>query len=704
MRQRRDLGILHRLAHSYGVQTSYYDVNQVRQSVKPEPLLAVLGAMGAPVHRVEDARDALREHRHAMWSRPIEPVAVAWDGGPMSLDLRLPAQMSDAPVLGHLHMEDGRRERLEWRGSQLPTMQSEDVDGRRYVSKRLSLPGVLPLGYHRMELEVLGRAAESLIISAPTRAFSPMFTRNGSGMPWGVFLPLYALRSDHSAGVGDFTDLETLTEWVAGLGGSVVATLPLLPSFLDEPYDPSPYSPITRLMWSEMYLDLERIPEMDTCVPAREVLGSQEVHEEFTALKAAPLVDYRRQMALKRRVLEALCRCCLQDPNRREQLRRFAHYQPQVEDYAAFRATCERKDALWRQWEEPQHSGTIGPGDYDEEVKDYHIYVQWMAQQQMEHLSQRPEETGLGLYLDLPLGVHPDGYDTWRYQGVFAHGTRAGAPPDAFFSLGQDWGFPPVDPASIREQGYGYYIEVFRNHLHHAGVMRIDHVMGLHRLYWVPEGHDPTEGAYVRYAAEELYAILAVESHREQCWLVGENLGTVLSYVNTALSRHGLGGMYVLQFETNTDSHKALNPVPSNTVASIGTHDMPPFASYWHGEDIDRRLEMGLLNNSQARQERTRLRKTREALVRFLKDRGYLQGEATPEAVHAACVAYLGRSSARLVLVNLEDLWQEREPQNVPSTGQERPNWRRKARYSFEEFSQMPAVVDVLREVNRSRR
>jgi 4-alpha-glucanotransferase len=256
----------------------------------------------------------------------------------------------------------------------------------------------------------------------------------------------------------------------------------------------------------------------------------------------------------------------------------------------------------------------------------------------------------------------------------------------------------------MREEGYSYMIDVIRHHLHDASMLRIDHVMGLHRLYWIPEGHDARYGVYVRYPAEELYAILSLESHRQQCWIIGENLGTVPTYVNATMSRHGLGKMYVAQFEMEPEPAKALHPVPANAVASFNTHDMPMFATFWSGLDIENRHRMGLADDATAEAEQLELETKKQALIAFLKDHGFLEGDASPLAVYTACMKYLSTRSANLLLINLEDLWQETQPQNVPGTGPESPNWRRKAQYDFQTFSQLPEVVEVLREIDRLRK
>ena len=685
--------LLHQLAHLYSVQTVYYDVYHHRRQASVEALLAALQSLGAPVVTLQDVPSAWREQQKARWQRPLEPVAIAWDGKLPIIQVRLPATAAEATLIGRLTLETGEQERCEWHGADLPTLETAEVEGTRYVVKWLPLSGGLPWGYHQLTLELPKRREEALIISAPIKTYIPPEKRG-----WGVFLPLYALHTQQSWGSGDLSELELLISWVAGMGAQVLATLPLLPTFLDETSDPSPYLPVSRLMWNEFYLDINKIPELQRCPSALALLASSSFQEEIEFLRKSPLVDYRRQMALKRQVLEELCRCLFAEPSRLDALRHFAEDHPMVENYACFRATGEKQCISWRSWSQPLRDGVLNEGDYDEENRRYHLYVQWLAHGQIQMLSEEARKKGLRLYLDLPLGVHPDGYDVWRERSLFALDISVGAPPDAVFTRGQNWQFPPLHPEKIREQGYRYTIAYLRHHLKHGGILRIDHVMGLHRLFWIPNGLDASQGIYVRYHAEELYAILALESHRHQAILVGEDLGTVPPEVRPAMSRHGLHRMYVLQYEVATNQRRALRPVPPNSVASLNTHDMPPFAAFWEGRDIKELEGMGLLDKAGAQSKTRAYQAMKEGLVTFLHDRGWIKEPVVDtSAILKACLSFLSASQARMLLVNLEDLWLETQPQNVPSTTKEYPNWRRKARYSLEAFCQMPQVIDILR-------
>lgn len=691
---------LHRLSRLYGLQATYYDINRCRREASPEALLAVLQAMGAPLVTFGDVVPACRERRQSLWQRLLQPVIVAWDGELAEIEVRLPASVSETVLAGHLTLETGERQTWEWRSADLRAARMVEVEGGRYVAQKLPVRLKLPLGYHRFTLEAVGMPAEAFIISAPLQAYAPV--ESSEKRTWGVFLPLYALRTRRSWGAGDFSDLATLIKWVAGKGGQAVATLPLLATFLEEIFEPSPYLPVSRLFWNEFYLDITGIPELNQCPSAQALLAS--CQGEIENLRSLPLVDYRQQMALKRRILAELSQYFFaHTSNRFAEFQLFVEKHPAVESYARFRAAVERQHTSWWSWPERLQNGLLREGDYDEAIKCYYLYAQWLVLKQMANVAKTAHEQKVRLYLDLPLGVHPDGYDMWYEKAIFATNASVGAPPDNFFIRGQNWGFPPFHPERIREQGYQYVINYLRHHCQSAGILRIDHVMGLHRLFWIVNGMEASTGVYVHYPAEEFYAILSLESHRNDVILVGEDLGTVPGVVRPAMTRHGLSRMYVLSFELTGDPRAAVRPVFSNAVASLNTHDTPPFAAFWQGLDIKKRLELGFLDAAGAQKEQQAHQALREALGTFLREKGLIN-QTDIEAMVRGCLAFLSMSQAWSVLVNLEDLWLEVESQNMPGTRDEHPNWRRKARYSFEEFCLLPLVLETLREINSLRK
>lgn len=694
---------LRRLAHYYGLQTEYLDVQKRRCHASPEAVLRVLQLLGAPVIQADDVPDALRARQQECWRTIVEAVVVIWDGRDGHVGLRVPRRWASQSATFHLELESGAVWDYTAHLEELPVRRSRRVEGEDYLLLEWSLPEPLPWGYHRLHLELAGQQAEALLLVAPRRAYAE--PPGGQERFWGVFLPLYALHREESWGAGDFSDLEALMRWVAEQGGSLVATLPLLSTLWEQGGDPSPYQPASRLFWNEFYLDVTRVPEFARCAEAQTLLGSSAVREQLERLRTSSQVDYVAQMQIKRQVLETLARqFASESAERRMLLEDYCHRHPEVDDFARFRAVGERQGRVWTQWPEPLRGGWIGPEDYDESVYQFHRYTQWQIQQQLAAMTETARNAELLWYLDVPLGVSGDGYDVWRHREVFAQGATGGAPPDAFFTKGQNWGFPPLHPHALRRQGYRYLRAALEQHLNYASVLRIDHIMNLHRLYWVPEGFSAREGVYVRYPREELFAVLTLESHRHQAWMIGENLGTVPDVLNEAMAAHGVGDMFVVQYELHPDPEAPLGPISERSVAALNTHDMPPFAAFWGSTDLEDRLDLGLLDEAEAAEVEAERTALRDALVAYLQNEGFLtSGHADVSTVLEACLARLASSRAPMVLVNLEDLWQETLPQNTPGTWRERPNWRRKARYAWETFRELPEVVRVLRTVNARR-
>ncbi|MBV8519418.1 MAG: 4-alpha-glucanotransferase [Acidobacteria bacterium] len=603
------------LARRFSIETSYTDAAGARQQASKAALVAAIEKRSGM--SVDDAAKTVAE------PRTVEPVTVVWGHAKPRVALH-----GCTRAEWDLALEDG-----SWRSGR-----ADVVDGV------LTLPDALPYGYHTL---TINNAHETLLIAAPMKAHAPR------EKTWGVFAPLYAAHSRRSWGAGDLGDLLAYASWIDDYNGGVVATLPMLAAFDDEP---SPYSPVSRLYWNELYLDVTRLPELQP---------DDLDHGAIAHLQQTPRVDYAAVRREKRRVLE---RCAARFARNAD----FERFAARANDYAQFRARIEQRDSA-----------------------AYHLYVQYRMAQQMREVANAARRLGAGLYLDFPLGVNPGGYDAHEYAHVFANGVAVGAPPDLFFTKGQNWGFAPFDPDAVREDRYRYFRAAVRQHVSHAGILRIDHVMGLHRLYWIPDGGDARDGVYVRYRADELYAILTLESQRHGCVVVGEDLGTVPPEVPKMMSRHGLRQMYVVQYEVKPDA--PLPAPPAASVASINTHDMPPFAAWWNGKDVDDRVEMGLLDEVGAQREHAAREQMRRAIVREFVDG---PTESAPRALEVL-LAFLASSDAEIVLVNLEDLWGERESQNVPGVPER--SWTQKFRLGLEQMRADGSIRRVLTNVSARR-
>lgn len=693
------------LAASLGVTAAYTNYKGEPTRASREAVLAVLAALGQPVGTDREASERRLELERARWSEG-PTCAVAWDGA-LDLPLRVPAEV-DADVHVDVVLEGGGTVTARARLFELPATDHAWPGGHVHCIRHVTMALPAP-GYHRAAWQVGERRGETFVIAAPRRAWGSASER---ARGWGVFAPVYAMRDAGRGGCGDLGSLRALADAVATRGGRYVGTLPLLAAFLDEPLQPSPYGPASRLAWNELYLDLPRAPGLELAARARDLLADAGRAIDRDQLARRPLIDYRAQYAWRREVIDALAAAAWGNPALRAQLEAFAR-RPHATSYAAFRAMGELQRTPWLRWAAADREAVRGATSFDRlpETIDLarartHLYAQWAMDHQLSELGQGDA----GLYLDLPVGVGRDSYDVFCHVDLFAPGAATGAPPDPLFVGGQDWGLPPLHPERIRADGWAYVAEVVRHHMQHAAMLRIDHVMGLHRLYWVPVGFPATDGVYVAYAADEQWAIVTLESHRNRCAVAGEDLGTVPPVVPVAMREHGASGLYVRQFAMPAAAGTP-PPLPSaDAVACLNTHDTPTFAGWWLGADIDVMRELGLLTADAAAAEREVRLEQRRACVAALVAAERVPAELDPSAPGSAAVIVgalyreLATGPAHDVLVTVEDLWLEPDPQNVPGTSIERPNWHRPWSRTVSEALADPAVIAVLDAVAAARR
>lgn len=687
---------LDELAVHYAVERTFFDAHGTRYDATDEALVALLGSLGAELGPDADVTAAVRARRHAIVSQVVEPVVVVWSDRPHEALVRLPVQAMGGDWAVEIETEDG--ETIEATGDLhgLPFHDEWTVEGTSYIRKRFHFGRTIPFGYHRLRFTAEKRTHEALLISAPGQAFH----RAGPRL-WGLFAPTYALRSREDRGVGTLRELEALMERTKAAGGRFVGTLPLTATFLDAPFEPSPYAPVSRLFFNELFLDIGRLPELEECKAARALLANQTFAQEVEALRAEPRVDYAKQAAITRRILEPLAATAFASGMPAE-LAAWLEHHPRATDYAMFRAATKKRGETWDVWPEAMRRGAIDAADVDPAEVEYHTYAQWRMSEQVERLA-AGKKNGVGLYLDLPLGVHPSGYDAWREQDVFLSNVATGAPPDPLFVGGQNWGFAPIDPTASRRSGYAYTIECFRHQIAAAGALRIDHVMGLERIYMIPHGLDAKQGIYVHHRSEELYAILTLESHRHETMIVGEDLGTVPDQVREAMHRHGFLRMYVMQFALRPNADDAIVPAEEASVGSMNTHDTPTFTAFWEGHEIDVRKSLDHVSPEDAETEHEGRRHLRAAVKQYLAARGLASSDATTREVLGALLEELAKSPAQIVLVNLEDLFLERGAQNVPGTTNEHPNWQKKIALTLEEAFASERVQQTLARVDRAR-
>ncbi|HET9799790.1 MAG TPA: 4-alpha-glucanotransferase [Gemmatimonadaceae bacterium] len=709
-----DRPALRRLAARMGIAESYLDQSGGEQRVTTDATRErLLAAMGIDASTEAHALRALRRLRRKARSQWIAPVRVVRQRSRAMHHVRI-----RVPTL-HVHeihwtltlrTEDGIAR--EWRGT---------VFGGPARTIALELPVVPPLGYHDLtiELEAEGerRTGTQRLIVVPSRCTPPEARLQGR-RAFGITANLYTVRSARNWGAGDLADLSTLAEWTAQVGGDFVGVNPLH-ALRNAGYDVSPYSPITRLFRNPLYIAVENVPELKDDAWARERIASPEVQGELAELRAAKMLDYGRVMALRGPILDSLYRTFVTHerdaatPRRRAYAQFVEREDPQLTQFATFMAISEREGPDARQWPEPLRDAngaavTALRTELADRV-DFHRWLQFEMDRQMGCVASDATRAGLalGVYQDLAVGSAPSGSDVWANPGLFAPGATVGAPPDMYSDEGQNWGLPAINPHVLRETGYDYWVRLLRAGFRHSGALRLDHALGLFRMFWVPVGAAAREGTFVRSFVNDLFGILALESVRHGALVVGEDLGTVPPEVPKVLQRWGVLGSKVLVFER--DIHRGrFRPAPEYprlALATVNTHDLPPLVGWLEQRDIILRSEVGdLTDPEQQRGMRDGRTSDRWALIEMLIEAGLLPESAREnvrsEPLIAALHAFLRQTPSALVGLALDDLAREAEPVNIPGIWQDKyPSWSRRMRETLETLLVDPATTRMLGDV-----
>jgi 4-alpha-glucanotransferase len=582
----------------------------------------------------------------------------------------------------------------------------------------IAYPAGIEPGYY--DLRVVVRAGDTTreghqrLIVTPGRCPSPEAVLGGRRV-FGLTANLYTVHSRGSWGIGNLGDLRSLVEWGGEIGAAFVGVNPLHTLF-NRATDISPYSPVSRLFRNPLYADITAIPELADSPEARALLGSSEMRAARADLRGSDRVEYERIATVLEPVLRALhatfVRQRTSGSGRREQYRRYVDGQGDaLETFATFMALdrhltkgAARTPVSWHRWparyRDPGSAAVAAFRAANERELDFHRYVQFELDVQLAAAASAARDGGMpiGLYQDLAIGSSPNGSDLWAFPDLFLKGASIGAPPDPLAALGQNWGLPPIDPRRLAYDGYRYWIQLVRSSLRHSGALRIDHVMGLFRQFWIPQGATGKGGAYVRFPAEDLLGILALEATRAGALVVGEDLGTVPPEVPPALKERNILSSKVLYFErTDGGGFKAAKSYAPLSLATANTHDMPTLAGWWEGRDITLRNAAGQLGmkgkgEADAVVVRTRTEREREktALLRRLAADGALPQPRSPASsteLRAAIHELLCASPAALVGISLDDIVGEREPVNMPGVGSDDfSSWTRRLRVTLDEL------------------
>lgn len=677
------------LASAHGIEPGFHDIWGRPHEVSDDGLRVLLREFGVAADCDADVDRGLAATHLRYWHRLAEPVLVVTaPATALEVRVRLPRRGPAERIAWRLVTESGAATHGEADVDALALRERADVDGVPHDLRTLGIAASLPPGYHRLELRAGAAAAGVLVVAAPPACYRPPRLDDDARV-WGWSVQLYGLRSPRNWGVGDFGDLLALIDVAALRGASAVGLNPLHARFAHDPGRVSPYAPSSRLWLDALAIDVEAVDDFAESDAVRARVGSDDFRARVAALRAASLVDFDGVSAAKHEVLRELY-AHFRD-------RHLAHVTARAQQFRAFQAQAGAALRRHASFEALHEAGSADPPAI--ERIEYHEYLQWQADLQLGRAAERCEARGMavGLYLDLAVSVDRAGSDAWSFADCYAASASVGAPPDDFNLSGQDWGLPPLIPEALRERGHEPFVLALRANMRHAGALRIDHVMGLMRLYWVPRGAAAREGAYVRYPLDELLAIVALESHRNCCLVVGEDLGTVPDAVREALARSRVLSYRLLYFERDASGGFAPPAAwPREALVSIRTHDLPTLAGWWNGHDLQLRDRLGLYPDADTRGQHERAReRDRIGLLAALASAGRLPADADVELLSRgplapmlvdAIHAWLASTPSRLMMVQPEDWIGTVEQCNVPGTVDEHPNWRRKLALSIDEL------------------
>lgn len=708
-------GVLERLASAAGIAPEWWDLAGGRHVVGADTRRALLAAMGLAAGTTGEARGRLVELADARERRRLPSMVSAREGSRASVAIAEVDGRQRRRAAVRLRQEDGTEQTLPIALDDLPVNVVTAADGRQVTQRILALPP-LPMGFHTLGFDD-DATVECRVVVAPDRCYLPPEIREGARR-FGLAAHLYSLRRRGDQGIGDLTTLSLLGEATARAGGSLVGINPLHALFAEDRERASPYHPSDRRFLDPIYIDIERVPDLEASRDARELFAHSS--PRTGSLLACAHVDYTGVWELKRAVLDACFARFEQrsgaDPLVADFDRFVAGGGLPLRQFAVFEAiAATHPREPWQRWpDELRRPDAPGVADFARRHAHrvrFALYLQWLADRQLAAAagSARASGLALGFFRDLALGAAPDGAEPWANPGTYARGVSIGAPPDAFSPTGQVWNLPPPNPEAMAASACAGFRDVLVANMRHAGALRIDHVMGLSRLFWIPEGAAAAEGAYVGYPLEALLGVLAIESVRARCLVVGEDLGTVPEGFRERLAAADVLSYRVLWFERDGEGFADPSRYPVKAAACVSTHDLPTIAGWWNGTDIDEKQALGQLTAEAAESARSERLASKDALAAALGRAGVGPGAPVDGAapydvgITAAIHRYVCASPSALVMIQADDLAGETMAVNLPGTDRTRPNWRRKLGVDADALWQTEAGAQAIADVAPAR-
>jgi len=705
---------LERLAETCGISGGYCDGMGIERRASPETLRALLGALGLSAATESEAAERLAEMTQPAEGLAMPPSLALRGGGSLSAPLHSQTAGEATAVTWRLEFENGEpcHGEVRW-GDLAPDRETPDC-------RLLPIPGPMPAGYHRLVV-TMGcpgdYEARSHVIAAPERCYMPQSPERC----WGVGVQLYSLVSEANWGLGDYGDLARLAARAATEGADFVGLSPVHALFSADPGHFGPYGPSNRSFFSTAHIDPTAVPGFETCDAARRLVSDNA--EAIAALRGSALVDYPAVDRIKRPALDLLWHHFVAHEGESPAGHRFRAFRDNrghaLHSHALFEALHAQFFARgrwdWHDWpdgyRDPHSREVAAFAEANEERIAFFAWLQWLAEEQLAAAQASALKGGMriGLYTDLAVGLDPGGSAAWSHQHLIPEGVTVGAPPDPFNMLGQNWGVAPLSPRRLAERGFDAFAAAIRANMRHAGAMRVDHAMQLARLFWIPPGGTGNDGAYVRYPLEEMLAVVALESHRERCLVIGEDLGAVPDGFRDRLAQEHILTYKLFYFERDKDGDfTPPGAYPRDSLVAATTHDLATSRGLIEGRDLDWRERLDLFPDDESRKAARSDRSDSLArLAAALHAAGLIAQSSPPEdELIAALHAYLAAAPCRLMAIQAEDLAGACEQPNLPGTTDEHPNWRRRLPATVDELFRVApaeAILDAVRDYRGGR-
>ena len=723
--------LLQQLVEMRGIETQYVDAWGKPATIAESSKAKLLNTLGYDTSSDEKIQSQITQDIKSVWLSPLNPVQVVRNTQEINLAVRLPIELVNDDHTLTVTCENGDVLTHQFTpvDQEMTTMAHiDDVEFHEYV---LTLPLDLPLGYHDVALSADDdEFARSRLIVAPEACYTPKEIREGKKI-WGLSVQLYCVRSEKNWGIGDFSDLALLIEKAAGVGADFIGLNPIHALYPANPNACSPYGPSSRRWLNYLYIDVTAIDGYDDA-SVQAVVSSDEFKATLEHARNVEHVDYEAVAHVKLAALKAVfdvydAKYLRKSTKQNKAFKAFVEAGGESLDmlavYDALQShlKAEGKDS----WGWP-----VFPQDYkdyynpavakfksanEQDVKFY-LFLQWIAAQQLELASNKATDAGMtiGLYRDLAVGVSEGSAEIWGNKDLYCTGASVGAPPDILGPLGQNWGLPPMDPRKLYEQGYQPIIDLFASNMASSGSLRIDHVMALLRLWWVVKGDNAKDGGYVYYPVDDLLGILALESHRNQSLVIGEDLGTVPEEIRSKLADNGVYSYRVFFFEQAEDGgFFSPSHYPVQSMSTLTTHDMPTLIGYWHCLDLELGKEIGLYPTEEILQTLYADRhENKQAILDTLHGHGSIGDNVGRDVNHTGMnrelnngmQVHMAGGSSALLSLQLEDWLEMDKPVNIPGTFDEYPNWRRKLTENIESMFDRHDINELASKLTHARK